>query len=475
MSGSTGFVPITIVNVSEQIGPTPSVLQRTGALVSQGATTLTPGTFSLLTQLNSLTPLLKGVLTLTSLAFSTGTVTATAAAPHGFTIGDTLILTIAGATPTGYNGTFLCTVTTTTAFTYALATNPGTETAPGTYTVEDVAELTSMATTFFAQGGANSVYVLELGPGNAIDGITALTTFITAMPGFFYSYLLPHTWGVEPTFYTSFAKNFTSTTSKTYFHVTTTLAFWQANPTLFAATLKSVLVMIEAPTVATAAAAGTPIEFSAASRFYVTLNQNPSPSNQVTQLAFSFVFGVTPYPIMGNSSLFAQLKAAAIGIIGTGAEGGISNTILLYGQTLDGNDFNKFWYSVDFVQINLDLNTSNAVINGSNNPQAPLNNNQQGINSLQAVAVNTMQSAIADGLALGTLVQTQMTGTAFAAAVAAGQFAGQVVVNAVPFANYNQLNPGNYQLGIYSGLSVAYTVQLGFSQIIYNVEVANFV
>lgn len=475
MSGSTGYVPITIVNVSQQVGPTPNLLQRTGTFVSQGATSLTPGTFSLLTQLSSLTPLIKGALALTSLAWASSVVTATATAPHGFTVGDTLQLTIAGATPAGFNGTFPCTVTTTTAFTYPLTVSPGTETVPGTYTLEDVSELTAMVTTFFAQGAANSVYVLELGAGTAVEGIAALTTFITSIPNKFYSYLLPRDWGVEPTFYTSFAKNYTGTTAKTYFHATTTLAFWQANPTLFSPLLKSVLVMIEAPAVATAAAAGTSTEFSAASRFYVTLNQDPSPSNQVTQLSYSFVSAVTPYPVMGNGALFAQLKPANIGIIGTGAEGGISNTILLYGRTLDGNDFNKFWFSVDNVQINLDLQTSNAVINGSNNPQAPLNNNQQGINTLQAVAVGTMQSEIADGLALGTLVQTQMTGTAFAAAVAAGQFAGAVVVNAVPFASYNTLNPGDYGIGKYQGLSVAYTVQLGFDQIIYNVVVSNFV
>ena len=37
----SGYVPITVVNVFQQVGPTPSKLQRTGALVSQGATTLT--------------------------------------------------------------------------------------------------------------------------------------------------------------------------------------------------------------------------------------------------------------------------------------------------------------------------------------------------------------------------------------------------------------------------------------------------
>ena len=475
MSGSTGYVPITIVNVNLQQAPLPSQLQRTGALVSQGATTLTPGTYSPLIQLSSLTPLLKGTLALTSLAWASGVVTATASAPHGFTVGDTLPVTVSGTTPAGYSGTFLATATTTTAFTYSIASSPGTETVAGMYTVEDVAELNQMATTYFAQGSATAVYVLELGEGNAVDGIASLTMFVTANPKFFYSYLLPHTWGVEPTFFTTFAKNYTSTTAKTYFHVTTTLAFWQANPNMFSATLKSVLPTLEAPAVATAAAAGVPIEFSAAARFYLSLANNPSSSQQVTQLGFSYVYGVTPYPVMGNGALFAQLKAASIGIIGTGAEGGLTNTILLYGKTLDGYDFNKYWYSIDWVQINIDLNNSNAVINGSNNSLAPLNNNQQGINTLQAVGANTLGSAVAYSLALGPVVQTQLTGTAFAAAIAAGTYAGLAVINAVPFANYNTINPSDYGIGKYAGFAVAYAPQLGFDQIIYNVTATTFV
>jgi hypothetical protein len=468
-------VPITVVNVSQQQGPTPSTLQQSGAFVSQGATTLTAGTFSLLAAASSLTPLLPSTKALATLTWASGTVTAIASAAHGFTVGDTLQLTISGVTPSGYNGTYLVTVTTATAFTYVLASSPGLETVPGAYTEEDVAELVAMNTTFWAQGSSVLVWVLELGPGNAVDGIAALQSFMVANPNVFYSYLLPHSWGVAPTTYTTLCKNYNGTTAKTYFHITTTLAYYQANTTVFSSTLKSGLVSIEAPTVAAAAAAGLPTEFSAAARFWVTLSQNPSSSQQVPQLAFTYVYGVTAYPQMGNNALFVTLKAANIGVIGTGAEGGITNTILLYGRCLDGNDFQAYWFAVDWWQINLDLNTSNAVINGSNSRLAPLKNNQSGINALQAVAGNTMQSAIAFSLAVGTLVLTQMTGTAFALAVEQGQFAGFVVVNAVPFASYNTLSPGDYGIGRYAGLSVAAAPQLGFDQIIYNVEVANFV
>ena len=490
MSGSTGYPPITIVNVSQQLAPTPSVLQRTGAVISQGSTNLTPGTYSLpLPNLTSLTPLLMGGVAITSLTWTAGMVTMTVPT-ETYTIGDTFLITVYGSiastVPSGYNGTYLATVVSATTLTYMLTTNPGTATTMGFYTLEDVAETYGALTTYFAQPGAGAVYVLELGPGNATDGVTALLAFMTETPGFFYSYLLPHDWGVDSTFYTNFALNYTSPEAKVYFHVTTTLAFWQTNgplqttlPNLFLPTLKDLVVSIEAPTVAAMWMNPTPdtlpTEFSAAAGWAVTLRNNPSPTNQVTQAAFSYLYGVTAYPTFGNSSLLLSLKNNNINFVGAGQEGGLTNTIWMYGATLDGNDFNKYWYSVDNVQINLDLYTTAAVINGSNNPLAPLNYNQAGINTLQGVAGSVMQSEIAYSLALGTLVLTQLSGTAFAAAIESGQFAGQVVVNAVPFLSYAQINPSDYSVGLYQGLSVAYTVQNGFKQIVYNVVVSNFV
>lgn len=75
---------------------------------------------------------------LSNLSWASGIVTATALAAHGFPNGQVVWLTIAGATPSGYNGTFPCTSTGTTTFTYALSSNPGTETAAGTYQVTGV-------------------------------------------------------------------------------------------------------------------------------------------------------------------------------------------------------------------------------------------------------------------------------------------------------------------------------------------------
>jgi hypothetical protein len=431
---------IVQVNVSQQIAQTPSTLQQTGALISQGATTLAAGTYSLITDIADLTALLVGGKALSALAWASSVVTATTAAPHGYTIGDILQLTLAGNTPAGYNGTFTATITTTTQFTYPLASNPGTATVFGTVTVEDVSELVAMGTTFFAQGNTLSTYVLELGAGNALDGTVALSTFINASPQFFYAYLTPRSWGVSTDF-VAFAANYNSTTAKTYFFVTTTTGFY----TSFPAVDKSVRTMIEAPTIPTT-------EFSIASWFYTELNKLPSATNLSSPSAFKFLTGVTPYPTLNNSALLATLKTAGVNVVGTGAEGGISNTILLWGTGMDLNDA-SYWYSVDWVQINVNLDVSNAVINGSNNPLNPLYFDQNGINRLQAVAQGTMTRGISFGL-INSSVAT--------------------IVSAIPFLLYVTQNPGDYKIGRYSGLAVSYVPARGFIQIIFNVLVSQF-
>ena len=441
---------IVTLNVTQTVAPAPNTLQQTGALISQGATNQTSGSWAILTQLSDLTPLLIGGKAITSATWTTGVVTITTTSPHGFTTSDTLPITIAGVTVSGsltngYNGTFTCTVTGASTFTYSVASNPGTAvTTSAVYTPEDVAELTEMATTFFAQGNTCSIYVLELGAGNATDGVTALFAWITANPGIFYLYVVPRFWDANASFIT-FLANFESLTAKTYFLVTTTTGTY----TNYTALMKDVLALIEAPSVATTDAT-LPQEFTIAAVAYIILNRQPSSTNKVPPLAFSYVYGVTPYPTKGNSALLATLKAAGVNYIGTGAEGGISNTILFWGTTMDLRQFN-YWYATDWAQINLDLGLANAVINGSNNPLAPLYYNQQGINTLQSVAQGTLNRGIAYGLLLSP-----------------------ATVGAVPFNTYVTQNPSDYAIGKYNGLSATIIPQNGFTSITFNLNVSNF-
>ena len=453
---------IVTVNVSQTIAPAPSQLQKTGAFISQGGTTLSAGTRALLQSSADLTALLQPAKAITSLAWSGSVVTVTTAAPHGLTNGDTLPVTIAGATPSGYNGSYTATVTGASTFTYPLVSNPGSETIPGTYILNDVAELISMNSTFFAQGSQQAVYVLELGPGTPAEGVTALGTYITANPGVFYAYLVPALWSGEATFKT-FAALFTALTAKTYFYTLMTLGNYAG----FANTLKSVFGEVPAP--------ATPAtEFTVAAAFFKALNYKPSSTNKVTPMAYSYQFGVTPYPTAGNVSTLASLLAANVNYVGTGAEGGLSNLVLFNGTTKDGRDF-SYWYSVDWAAINIDTNVAAAVINGSNNPQNPLYYNQDGINRLQAVIASTMATGVTYGMVFGTPIQVQMDPSDFTTAVQNGQFAGLTAINAQPFLAYSAANPNDYAAGLYSGFQVAFTPNRGFKQIVIGVNVSDFI
>ena len=72
--------------------------------------------------------------TISSITYSTTTATLTTALAHGLITGNKV--TISGASPSAYNGTFTITVTGATTFTYTMATNPGANASTvGSYTV----------------------------------------------------------------------------------------------------------------------------------------------------------------------------------------------------------------------------------------------------------------------------------------------------------------------------------------------------
>lgn len=453
---------IVQTNVAQISAPAPSTLQRTGALISQGATTTAQGATTLLTSVTDLASVLATALTLSSLAWSGGIVTATTAAPHGYANAAVVKMTIAGATPSAFNGIYDCTITGASTFTYDLVSDPGAETIPGTYVPADAAELSAMVATFFAQGSHQGVYVLELGKLASAAAITELSTWIAANPGTFYAYLVPRAWASESS-YLTFLAGFEATTAKTYFFTTMTTG----NYTGFTATMKCVVGLVEAPAIPAT-------EFSLAAAFCVALSYNPSSSSKVTPFAFSELFGVTPYPLPGNATTLAALKAAGVNYVGTGAEGGLTNTILFWGTTMDLRDF-TYWYSVDWVQINVPQAIAAAVINGSNNPSNPLYYNQDGINRLQSVIVSQMSNAISFGLALGAIQQTELAAADFQAALSAGAYNGKVEINAEPFAAYTSENPNDYKVGKYGGFTVVYTPARGFVQIVFNVNVTDFV
>lgn len=454
---------IVVINASVQNAPLPITLQEKGALISQGATNLASGSSALLTQKSDLTPLLAAPLALTSLVWSGGTVLATTqAAIAGLATGDTFITTVANAAPAGFNGLVKATVTGANTFTYPLAVSPGNETTPGTYTPGNQGELQSMVNTFFGQGSGQTVSVLELGPGDGTAGPNALGTFIGINPNIYYSYLVPRLWDATAA-YLALVAQFAAPNAKTYFFTTTTTATYTAYP----AGNKCLLLLIEAPSLALT-------EFTLATAFQITLNYAPSSSNRQTPLAFSFVNGVTAFPQMGNNALLATLKAAFVNVISTAAEGGLSNNMITYGKLYDGNDF-MFWFATDWLQLNTDQALSNAVINGSNDPDNPLYYDQPGVNTLQDVVFQQLSNGVSFGLLTGTVSRATLDGPTFQTELDDDTFEDSNVVNAVPFITYTTENPQNFAQGIYGGLSVVAIPNRGFTQIIVNLSVTDLI
>ena len=215
-------------------------------------------------------------------------------------------------------------------------------------------------------------------------------------------------------------------------------------------------------------------EFQAADVLYQIVSMNPSSTNPARPFQFRYAFGVTPWPRQGLTALQLTLKQAAVNIIKTGAEGGISTAALYWGMTMDGRGI-LYWYSIDWMAINGQVNVSNAVINGSNNLTNPLFYDQPGIDRLQDVLYNTVTSAISFKLANGQVVKTAMVGTDLQNAINAGQFNGKLIVNAVPFLPYLTASPSDYAAQTYNGLSVLYITSEGFISILIPITVTDFI
>lgn len=239
-------LPIVNVNVFQTIAPEPNLLQKKGAIVTQGGTVLSIGTFQYITQPSDLVAITPAALAITSMAWAGaygGQVTVTTAAPHGVTVGEQFVTTIAGALPAGYNGDVIATSTGTSTFTYYLAVNPGSETTPGTYTRRGVGDLQAAVLDFFAQGLGLGVYIFEAGVGEPTAGVGVLSNFIAANVQYqqFYAYLVPRNWDGNAA-YLSMIALFDGTTAKTYFFTTATIATWP----LYTGH-KCVFAMVQAP------------------------------------------------------------------------------------------------------------------------------------------------------------------------------------------------------------------------------------
>jgi hypothetical protein len=431
---------IVTVNTTVVTAPTVSQLQQSGAIVSTGGTTLAANAYQYCGNLAQVTALLTAPLAITSISWAAGVATVTTAGTLEPAIGQTFTTTIAGAVPAGYNGTYTATVTGANTFTYALATSPGTETVPGTYTPNDSAFVQNAATTFFAQGSAAGVYVLELGPqATAAAAVAALQSWITtnSNPQVFYAYILPRSWDAnDASGLQAMTANYDSPSGQTYFFVTTTLA----NLPTYAAN-KAVFAVVPSPT-------ASATEEQTAAAFYQWLVNSPGPASPLAPFAYRYLYGVTPWAQQGNVTSIQTALTDYGNLVLTGAQGGISTATLFKGTTMDGEQA-AFWYGVDYFRVQVAQALAAAIIEGSNtNP--PLLYNQAGINTLLSIAEQVAANTVAYGCALS------------------------VDVFAVPFYTYTQANPTQYANGIYDGLSATFTGQSGFLTITFNLSAVAF-
>lgn len=439
--------------------PAPSNLQQTGGFVTQGGSTLDPGTAQLVNTLEELDAILAPPLAISSLAWLANVVTVTTTDPHGWGTGDVIPIVIAGVSPAAYNGTFTGTVTGANTLTYPLTPDPGNDTVLGTVALGASTELLQMGTTYFAAPGVPGVYVVELGEGEVDDGVAALTTFISEVnetDDQIYAYLIPREWDDNANFLV-LCNQSTAVNDMLYFWVTTTYA----NRAVYSGPgFKCVYAEVEAPDLPAS-------EFSLASPFGTALNANPSSTNKVPPLSYTPSYGTTAYPARGNQSVFNALSLASVGWIGTGQQGGVAGNIVFQGKMSDGNQWN-FWYSVDWAQINMSLALANEVINGSATTLNPLYYNQNGIDRLQNRVLAVARQGVSAGLGNGQVIGTKLPIEQFLANFNAGAYAGQIVVNAEPFAVYTRENPSDYGIGKYAGLSAVWIPQLGFQNIFFN-------
>ncbi|OYV46873.1 MAG: hypothetical protein B7X10_04670, partial [Burkholderiales bacterium 21-58-4] len=165
---------------------------------------------------------------------------------------------------------------------------------------------------------------------------------------------------------------YTSPSARVYFFLLTT-----TNTYTQYAGLKSVYACVPSPN-------ALDTEASHVVGMYQFVSNAPSAVSLMRQQDFRFVYDVAAWPLLNNQSTLTELLNANVNVILTGAEGGISNTIIRNGTMMDGNDA-SVWWEADWVAIQSHLTLANAVINGSQSGQAVVDYNQSGVDTLLAV------------------------------------------------------------------------------------------
>ena len=456
---------IVQLNVSETVAPTPNRLQGTAAIVSMGGTTITAGTTQLISSSADLANYLIPAYDISSATWSAGVASLVTTNPHGIPTGNTTTIVVAGVSVSGYNGTFTATAFDATTLQYTIAVDPGGSPTGGTLEVGPQVFLQADDATWWAQANTfTGYYIYETGTADIADVVDSVNTYLSNNPQTIYNWIFLPGVDADHTDVYAFLLLHNALTSLIKFYLpvsVSTYTAWDHNDTL-----RNTFIMIQSP----GASASTELDIVAFAQYMTAFT--PSPTNKLPPSQYTYLDAVTAYAPLTQATINAFL-AGNVNFVATGAEGGISNTILVAGKNLNGTPANV-GFSIDWQQIELNTAISNAVINGSNNPEAPLYYNQDGINFLQQVAATVATRAIQSGLALGQVILTQLDAVTFASNVQKGLYAGSYVINAVPFVDYVAINPSDYANGLYGGFSASYVPQYGFETIVFNLNVTSF-
>lgn len=458
------FNHIVQLNVTAEYAPEPSALQSRGMIVSQGSTSVPTGTAVYFGDPTSLSGYLSPAKSISTLTWTAGVVEVALTTNHGLTEGTLTPLIVTGAFPSAYNGTVVATVGADNVLTYSLDVDPGLASIPGSARYGVDAWLIAADATWWAQNGQVTGYFLfESGTADVGDTLTALDAWIVANPRQVYNVcFLPGVDEAAADAYNFFQQyNALTTLMKFYLPVTPTSSSTWADYS----TLRNVFTQVQVISATTVSQVA-----SVAYAAYIT-NIRPTPTNKLPPSSYAYLNNVDPLTL--NQTQMSAYTDGNINFASLGAEGGISNVILVYGNNLNGFPQNVA-YSIDWQQVELDLALSNAVINGSNNQINPLYYNQDGINRLQSVAANVAARGVATGLALGRVITTQLSPEEFTANLSRGDYRGNYVINAVPFATYVALNPSDYARGLYGGFQASFVPQFGFRRIVFNLLATTF-
>jgi hypothetical protein len=503
---------IVEVDVSTLLAPAPIEYQQTGCFVTFGGTGWAPQTTQMFQNYEDLIAVVEQPVNITSVSYQSGigNGTANVVLPAGNkllsgwtpSVGDVLTLCINGVTTgspattaNAFNNRWICTVDTIgamgeiTGFHYSNVgtTAPTPNAGTGNAQYGQAVELTQMAATFFGQtnpsgvnisNGPRAIWVLELGYDPIVaNNAAALGTWLGNNPRSFYGYLLPRKASSGLSNVNSFLSAINELTNSpngmTY--------FWFTLPSIgvawIPATQKNCIKFVEAPAVLAPPNINTAgAEFSAASMFFNAMKFAPSEIQRVSPMAFKYVYGnVTPYPPRNNATLLQSFSDNNVNYIGSGSEGGITYGMIYPGVTADGFDYFNWWFTIDWVAIHAHQDMANAIINGSNNPLAPLYYNQDGVDYLEGVLYGTMLSASTFGMVLGPLVMTRYNQPTLETNIYNGSFAASCDVNAIPFIDYVTASPDDYGTGTYKGFSVLFIPSRGFMHVYISIVATDLV